>query len=79
MNTDTPHLVQHSPEREQFLDSYAENLTVAMDILDVLASELAQAGDYQASSFFTGIGRAIGAFGANHYPMTRMITGADLG
>lgn len=78
MNTGTHHLVQHSAERDQFLDSYAENLTLAMDLLESMATELANVGDYQASSFFSGVSRTISAFAATHYPLTRLIRPSEI-
>lgn len=60
-------------EQEQFFDSYAENLTFLLDMLDVVAEELAQVGDYQAASFFTGLSRAVSGFAACHFPAARLI------
>lgn len=56
-------------EREQFLETYADNLSLLLDSMDAIASELAQAGDYQAASFFSGTSKAIAAFATAHFPI----------
>lgn len=63
-----------SVERQQFLEAYADNLTLLLDNLDAIAGELDQVGEYQAASFFTGIARAVSAFAAGHYPMARCLS-----
>lgn len=72
MNLENSNVGLQRTEHEQFLDSYAENLTLAIDVLEAMATELANVGDYQAASFFTGLSRAVSAFAATHFPMTRL-------
>jgi hypothetical protein len=60
--------------RQPFLDAYAENLTILLDQLDALASELAQVGDYQAASFFSGLSRVVTGFAACHFPAVRLLS-----